>query len=346
MGREGRKGRRGGKGRSRRPFPACPPAACPPLLPLSCAPLRSCSTPALGLAAHRSLHTNAFDLSVFDYALWSTATGGPVAYVPMFRHSLFAQHFMPTLLAAVAARPAVRRTGLADRAAGALPCVGGVPALPLRAAPRLERRGAGPDRRVPVLAARAWRRDQRLLHRERRAAAHLRRAPRAGVAAPDRLLGPGRARARLQGRRRVVFRGVRHRRRGRRARSPDRHRHDRCSPSSGSPRRSASRSRSGAGCTSWIRRIRSSKDDTAALAEAAGRLVSMETLSRIVTVMSATGFACLLAPAWAAIALPGHAGQPGGRPRVAAGGAARPLLVADPAVALRRGGDRRRPTGT
>ena len=51
-----------------------------------------------GLAAHRSLHTNAFDLSVFDYALWSTATGGPLAYVPMFRHSLFAQHFMPTLL--------------------------------------------------------------------------------------------------------------------------------------------------------------------------------------------------------------------------------------------------------
>jgi hypothetical protein len=37
-------------------------------------------------------------LSVFDYALWTTATGGPVAYVPMFRHSLFAQHFMPTLL--------------------------------------------------------------------------------------------------------------------------------------------------------------------------------------------------------------------------------------------------------
>ena len=53
---------------------------------------------ALGLASHRSLHTNAFDLSVFDYALWSTATGGPIGYVPMFRHSLFAQHFMPTLL--------------------------------------------------------------------------------------------------------------------------------------------------------------------------------------------------------------------------------------------------------
>jgi uncharacterized membrane protein len=52
-----------------------------------------------GLAAHRSLHTNAFDLSVFDYAAWTTATSGPIAYVPMFRHSLFAQHFMPTLLA-------------------------------------------------------------------------------------------------------------------------------------------------------------------------------------------------------------------------------------------------------
>ncbi len=53
---------------------------------------------ALGVAGHRALHSNAFDLSVFDYALWSTATSGPVAYVPMFRHSLFAQHFMPTLV--------------------------------------------------------------------------------------------------------------------------------------------------------------------------------------------------------------------------------------------------------
>ena len=53
---------------------------------------------ALGVAAHRSLRTNAFDLSVFDYALWTTAAEGPVAYVPMFRHSLLAQHFMPTLL--------------------------------------------------------------------------------------------------------------------------------------------------------------------------------------------------------------------------------------------------------
>lgn len=53
----------------------------------------------IGLAAHRSLHTNAFDLSVFDFAMWTTASGGPIAYVPMFRHSLFAQHVMPTLLA-------------------------------------------------------------------------------------------------------------------------------------------------------------------------------------------------------------------------------------------------------
>jgi uncharacterized membrane protein len=56
---------------------------------------------ALGITAHRALHSNAFDLSVFDYAIWTTASGGPVGYVPMFRHSLFAQHFMPTLLALV-----------------------------------------------------------------------------------------------------------------------------------------------------------------------------------------------------------------------------------------------------
>ena len=52
----------------------------------------------LGLISHYSLRTNAFDLSVFDYALWTTATGDRLAYVPMFGHSLFAQHFMPTLL--------------------------------------------------------------------------------------------------------------------------------------------------------------------------------------------------------------------------------------------------------
>jgi uncharacterized membrane protein len=53
---------------------------------------------ALGLITHQALGTNGFDLSVFDYALWTTASGGPLGYVPMFRHSLFAQHFMPTLL--------------------------------------------------------------------------------------------------------------------------------------------------------------------------------------------------------------------------------------------------------
>lgn len=52
----------------------------------------------LGLLTHQALGTNAFDLSVFDYALWTTTSGGPLGYVPMFRHSLFAQHFMPTLL--------------------------------------------------------------------------------------------------------------------------------------------------------------------------------------------------------------------------------------------------------
>jgi uncharacterized membrane protein len=54
---------------------------------------------ALGLIAHQALRTNAFDLSVFDYALWTTTVPShALAYVPMFRYSLFAQHFMPTLL--------------------------------------------------------------------------------------------------------------------------------------------------------------------------------------------------------------------------------------------------------
>jgi uncharacterized membrane protein len=52
----------------------------------------------LGLISHYALRTSAFDLSVFDYALWTTASGGPLGYVPLFRHSLFAQHWMPTLL--------------------------------------------------------------------------------------------------------------------------------------------------------------------------------------------------------------------------------------------------------
>jgi uncharacterized membrane protein len=53
---------------------------------------------ALGLIANFALRTNAFDLSVFDYALWTTASGEGIAFVPLFGHSLFAQHFMPTLL--------------------------------------------------------------------------------------------------------------------------------------------------------------------------------------------------------------------------------------------------------
>jgi uncharacterized membrane protein len=52
----------------------------------------------LGLVRHYSLETNGFDLSVFDYALWTTGTGRGTAYVPMFGYSLFAQHAMPTLL--------------------------------------------------------------------------------------------------------------------------------------------------------------------------------------------------------------------------------------------------------
>ena len=52
----------------------------------------------VGVTAHHQLRTPGFDLSVFDYAIWNTGVGGPVAFVPMFGHSLLAQHFMPTLL--------------------------------------------------------------------------------------------------------------------------------------------------------------------------------------------------------------------------------------------------------
>lgn len=52
----------------------------------------------LGLSSHYQLRTSAFDLSVFDYAIWNTGTGGSLAFVPMFGFSLLAQHFMPTLL--------------------------------------------------------------------------------------------------------------------------------------------------------------------------------------------------------------------------------------------------------
>jgi uncharacterized membrane protein len=49
------------------------------------------------LTRHYALDTNAYDLSVFDYALWSTLHGHH-GQVPMMGHSLFAHHFMPTLL--------------------------------------------------------------------------------------------------------------------------------------------------------------------------------------------------------------------------------------------------------
>jgi uncharacterized membrane protein len=51
---------------------------------------------ARAIAAHLALRTNAYDLSVFDYALWSTGRLG-LAYVPFMGHSLLSHHFMPTL---------------------------------------------------------------------------------------------------------------------------------------------------------------------------------------------------------------------------------------------------------
>ena len=48
------------------------------------------------LVGHYSLATNAFDLSVFDYALWSLAQGER-GTVPFMGHSIFSHHFMPVL---------------------------------------------------------------------------------------------------------------------------------------------------------------------------------------------------------------------------------------------------------
>jgi uncharacterized membrane protein len=45
---------------------------------------------------HLALRTNAYDLSVFDYALWSTGHGR-LGYVPFIRESLMTRHVMPTL---------------------------------------------------------------------------------------------------------------------------------------------------------------------------------------------------------------------------------------------------------
>jgi uncharacterized membrane protein len=52
---------------------------------------------ALIVLNHLTLRTNAYDLSVFDYALWSTTNGPRVGYVPFFGHTLQAHHVMPTL---------------------------------------------------------------------------------------------------------------------------------------------------------------------------------------------------------------------------------------------------------
>ncbi|HKY22060.1 MAG TPA: DUF2079 domain-containing protein [Vicinamibacterales bacterium] len=46
---------------------------------------------------HLTLGTNAFDLSVFDYALWSTLEGPRAGFVPFLGQSLYSHHFMPTL---------------------------------------------------------------------------------------------------------------------------------------------------------------------------------------------------------------------------------------------------------
>ena len=53
-----------------------------------------------GLAAHYALETNAYDLSLFDYAIWSLAHGGR-GHVPFIGQSIFSQHFMPILGAIV-----------------------------------------------------------------------------------------------------------------------------------------------------------------------------------------------------------------------------------------------------
>ena len=49
------------------------------------------------VAGHYSLGTNAFDLSVFDYSIWSLAHGGN-GFVPFYGYSLFGHHFGPFLL--------------------------------------------------------------------------------------------------------------------------------------------------------------------------------------------------------------------------------------------------------
>lgn len=49
------------------------------------------------LVGHWSLGTSAYDLSVFDYALWSLGHAGN-GHVPFLGHSIFSYHFMPILV--------------------------------------------------------------------------------------------------------------------------------------------------------------------------------------------------------------------------------------------------------
>ena len=48
------------------------------------------------LSGHASLHTNAYDLSMLDYALWNSLHGRP-GFVPFIGHSIHSHHFTPIL---------------------------------------------------------------------------------------------------------------------------------------------------------------------------------------------------------------------------------------------------------
>lgn len=50
----------------------------------------------MGVVSHLSLRTTAFDLSLFDYALWNSVHGR-LGWVPFIGHSIFSEHFMPVL---------------------------------------------------------------------------------------------------------------------------------------------------------------------------------------------------------------------------------------------------------
>jgi uncharacterized membrane protein len=51
----------------------------------------------VGIVSHLSLRTNAFDLSMFDYALWNSLNGR-LGWIPFVGHSICSEHFMPILL--------------------------------------------------------------------------------------------------------------------------------------------------------------------------------------------------------------------------------------------------------